>query len=100
VVKAVGQVGNTAHAIGTRVWLEQFGKLLYRFLGRFFKDENMKNKNIILGILYILIAVLFAIGALAKTISDDSIVLAIQWFCAVVFAGLGVWQLTRKRTSA
>jgi hypothetical protein len=48
------------------------------------------------GALYFLIAVLFAIGAITKTVSNDSIVIGIGWFCAVVFAGLGIWQMTRK----
>jgi hypothetical protein len=48
------------------------------------------------GILYFVIAALFAISAIAKAISSDSTVIAMQWFCALVFAGLGIWRLTRK----
>jgi hypothetical protein len=50
------------------------------------------------GTLYLLIAVLFALGALNKTISDNSFVTALQWMCALIFAVLGFLQL-RKRMS-
>jgi hypothetical protein len=53
-------------------------------------------KNSKLGVIYILIASLFTLSAVTKTISDDSIVLAMQWVCAIVFAGMGIWQFTRK----
>jgi threonine/homoserine/homoserine lactone efflux protein len=53
-------------------------------------------KNSKLGVIYILIAALFALSAVTKTISNHSIVLAMQWLCAIVFVVLGVWQLTRK----
>jgi hypothetical protein len=46
--------------------------------------------------MYFLIALLFAIGAIGKTISDNSTVLAMQWFCAFVFAVMGVLQLRKK----
>ena len=55
-------------------------------------------KNAWLGALYLLIAALFALSAVTKTISADSIVLAMQWFCAIVFA-VGVWRLIRKVSS-
>jgi len=56
-------------------------------------------KNAWLGVLYLLIAALFALSAVTKTISADSIVLAMQWFCAIVFAVVGVWRLIRKVSS-
>jgi len=48
------------------------------------------------GSLYILIAVLFALGAVNKAISDNSFVIALQWICALIFAVLGFLQV-RKR---
>jgi hypothetical protein len=56
----------------------------------------MLKKSFYYGIMYFLIAILFAIGAIGKTISDDSTVLAMQWFCAFVFAVMGVLQLRKK----
>jgi hypothetical protein len=49
------------------------------------------------GIIYFLVAVLFVIAAISKTISNNSTVLASLWFCVIVFAFLGVWRL-RKAT--
>jgi len=56
----------------------------------------MLKKGFYYGIMYLLIAVLFAIGAIGKTISDNSTVLAMQWFCAFIFAVIGVLQLRKK----
>jgi hypothetical protein len=47
------------------------------------------------GIVYFLVAVLFAIAAISKTISDDIAVLALLWFCVIAFAFLGVWRLIK-----
>jgi hypothetical protein len=57
---------------------------------------TMLKKGFYYGIMYLLIAILFAIGAIGKTISDNSTVLAMQWFCAFVFAVIGVLQLRKK----
>jgi len=56
----------------------------------------MLKKGFYYGIMYLLIAILFAIGAIGKTISDNSTVLAMQWFCAFIFAVIGVLQLRKK----
>jgi hypothetical protein len=56
----------------------------------------MLKKGFTSGAIYLLIAVLFAIGAINKTISNDSIVLAMQWFCAVIFFVIGVLNLKKK----
>lgn len=56
----------------------------------------MLKKGFYYGIMYLLIAILFAVGAIGKTISDNSTVLAMQWFCAFVFAVIGVLQLRKK----
>lgn len=56
----------------------------------------MLKKGFYYGIMYLLIAILFAIGAIGKTISDNSTVLAMQWFCTFVFAVIGVLQLRKK----
>jgi hypothetical protein len=48
------------------------------------------------GAVYIFIAILFAIGAVSKTISDDPNVITIQWLCAIVCALAGVMRFTRK----
>ena len=58
----------------------------------------MLKKISVAGVLYLLIAVLFALGAISKTISNDSVVIVMQWFCAVVFAEVSIWQF-RKKTS-
>jgi len=57
----------------------------------------MLKKSFDSGVIYFLIAIVFAIGAISKTISSDSIVLAMQWFCALVFVVVGVLRL-RKNT--
>jgi hypothetical protein len=46
-------------------------------------------------IFYFVVAVLFMASATGKTISNDSIVINVQWFCAIVFALLGVWRLSK-----
>ena len=56
----------------------------------------MTNKVFYYGIMYLLIAILFAIGAIGKTISDNSTVLAMQWVCAFVFAVMGILRLRKK----
>ena len=56
----------------------------------------MFKKAFSLGLMYFLIAALFAIGAIGKTISDNSFILGLQWFCAIIFALLGVLQLRKK----
>ncbi|MBI5354094.1 MAG: hypothetical protein HZB50_15740 [Chloroflexi bacterium] len=57
-------------------------------------------KNLInSGWLYFIVAILFAFAAIGKTISDDSTVIAISWFCAAVFAGLGIWRLMRRNSN-
>lgn len=48
------------------------------------------------GALYFLIAILFAIGAISRSISNDSNVILIQWLCVVIFAVAGLWKLRRK----
>ncbi len=60
----------------------------------------MAPKNIVWILLYFLIAVLFILGALYKTVSDDPIVVDIQWFGAVVFFGLGILKLIKEKTPA
>jgi hypothetical protein len=56
----------------------------------------MLKKAFYYGIIYFLMAILSAIGAIGKTISNDSTVLAMQWFSAFVFAVMGVVQLRKK----
>ena len=58
----------------------------------------MLKKNFMMGGLSMLIAGLFFFGAIGKTISDDPTVLALQWFCAAVFLGLGMWNFAGKRS--
>jgi hypothetical protein len=48
------------------------------------------------GVIYLLIAILFAIGAAGKTISGDPGVLVLQWICAGVFTLTGVMQFRKK----
>ncbi|MBK9928037.1 MAG: hypothetical protein IPP66_22430 [Anaerolineales bacterium] len=57
----------------------------------------MLKKGLDSGVIYFLIAIVFAIGAISKTISSDSIILAMQWLCAVVLVILGILRL-RKNT--
>ena len=57
----------------------------------------MLKKNFVYGVLYLLIAGVFALGAIGKTISNDSMVVAMQWFCTVVFIGVSIWQFTEYR---
>ena len=52
------------------------------------------------GALYFLVAILFAISAIDKTISNDSIVIVIQWFCAIVFTVAGFWKIIKSNTRA
>ncbi len=59
-------------------------------------ESIMLKKISVAGILYLVVAALFALGAISKTISNDSIVITMQWFCAVIFAGVGVWQFRKK----
>jgi hypothetical protein len=47
--------------------------------------------------MYLLISILFAMGAIGKTVSKDPLVLDLQWICAIVFASIGLWQSKRKR---
>ena len=60
------------------------------------ETTTMSKKVLYYGVLYFLLAILFAIGAIGKTISDNSTVLAMQWFCAFIFALMGVMQLRKK----
>jgi hypothetical protein len=46
-------------------------------------------------ILYLVVAVLFVASAGGKTISHDVTIINMQWFCAIVFALLGVWRLSK-----
>lgn len=48
------------------------------------------------GAVYFLIAILFVIGAVSQSISRDLAVVTIQWFCAGVFAGMGIWRVARR----
>ena len=57
----------------------------------------MLKKGLNSGAIYFLIGILFVLGAISKAISGYSIILAMQWFCAVVFVAMGVWRL-RKNT--
>jgi hypothetical protein len=52
------------------------------------------------GVIYLLIAILFAIGAAGKTISGDPGVLVLQWFCAGVFTLVGIMQFKKKTTNS
>lgn len=47
--------------------------------------------------MYLLISILFAIGAIFKTISDNPLVVDLQWICAIAFALIGLWRSKRKR---
>jgi hypothetical protein len=48
------------------------------------------------GVIYLLIAILFAIGAAGKTISGDPGVLVLQWICAGVFTLTGIMQFRKN----
>jgi hypothetical protein len=48
------------------------------------------------GVIYLLIAILFAIGAVGKTISADPGVIVLQWFCAGVCTLTGILQFRNK----
>jgi hypothetical protein len=58
--------------------------------------NSMLKKISVSGGLYLLAAVLFALGTIGKTVSNDSTIIAIQWFCAVVFAGASIWKFRKK----
>ncbi len=45
----------------------------------------MTKKVYIYGTLCFLVAILFALSAIGKTISNDSFVLDLEWFCAMIF---------------
>jgi hypothetical protein len=49
------------------------------------------------GVFYFIIAVLFAIGAMYKTISSDLVVIEMQWFCALVFAVVGILRFSKRK---
>ena len=51
------------------------------------------------GAMYFLVAILFVVSAVGKTISSDSVVIALQWFCAIVFTVAGFWNLKRMSKS-
>jgi hypothetical protein len=70
------------------------------FIGKQRTEGAMPRKNITWILLYFVIALLFILGALFKTISDDPIVVTMQWFGAVVFAGLGILKLIKGKTTA
>ena len=55
-------------------------------------------KNFVMGGLSILVAGVFLFGAVGKTISNDPTVIVLQWFCAAVFLGLGIWNFAGKRS--
>ena len=48
-------------------------------------------------VLYLLISILFAMGAIGKTVSEDQLVVDLQWICAIGFALIGLWRSKRKR---
>jgi hypothetical protein len=48
------------------------------------------------GIVYLIIAVFFMTSAIGRTISNDAIIINVQWFCSVVFASLGIWHLSKS----
>jgi hypothetical protein len=48
------------------------------------------------GLIYLLISILFALGAIFKTISDDPLIVDIQWICAIMFALMGLLRSKRK----
>ena len=56
----------------------------------------MVKKGLTSGAIYLLLAILFAVGAISKTISGDSIVLAMQRFCALVFVVMGSMHLRKN----
>ena len=56
----------------------------------------MMKKILTSAMLYFVIAVFFAASAVVKTISNDTIVINAQWFCAIVFSFLGVWRLSKS----
>lgn len=60
----------------------------------------MPKKNIPWILMYFLIAVLFILGALFKTISNDPIVVGMQWFGALAFTGLGIYQLIKNKQTS
>jgi hypothetical protein len=60
------------------------------------KDKASMKKMINPGVIYLLIAVLFAIGAIGKTISADPGVLVLQWICAGVFTLTGIMQFRKN----
>lgn len=47
-------------------------------------------------VIYNLIAVLFALSAVFKTVSEDARVVNLLWLAAILFALIGLW---RKRSS-
>jgi hypothetical protein len=57
--------------------------------------EDMLKKVSKSGVLYILIAILFMAGAIGKTITEDPVVIAMQWGCAVIFASVGISLLIK-----
>lgn len=51
-------------------------------------------------VIYVLIAILFAIAAIFKTVSSDPLVVDLLWMCAIAFALLGLWRAKRRRAHA
>ena len=49
------------------------------------------------GAMYMLIALLFALAAINKLISDNPFVVALVWFCTAAFALLGFIRLRKTR---
>jgi hypothetical protein len=78
---------------------------LLRYAGkeRPLRSQRHRERNIAVlkksldsGVLYFAIGLLFILGAVFKSISNNSIVLAIQWFCAMVFIILGALQFRKN----
>jgi positive regulator of sigma E activity len=47
-------------------------------------------------IIYFILSGLFAIAAIAKTVSNDPAVLAFLWICVVIFGVLGILRFRKK----
>ncbi len=58
--------------------------------------HNVTKKVYMFGTLCFLVAILFALSAIGKTISKDSFVIGLQWFCTMIFAIAGFWYIQRK----
>lgn len=57
------------------------------------------NLTTLSGILFLAIAVFFLVIAMGKTISVDTAIINVQWFCFVIFGLLGIWRMSKSKKS-